>query len=142
LCNKAPEVKPEPPVPATPVPPPAAVPQPAYSSFKLPGYKPSKYDIKMLIWTGRFKSVDEIPETVSFECLDAARNKMRVRVAYGMMAATILGCLVMVILGKQAQGRGESITTINMEKHARWREEYRREKEAAAAAAAALAEKP
>ena len=38
-----------------------------------------------------------------FEMLDAARNKMRVKVAYVMMAATIAACLVMVFLGKRVR---------------------------------------
>jgi len=142
LCNKAPEVKPELPAPAKPVPPPAAVPPPA-PSFRVPGHKPSNMDIKMLLWVGRFKTVDEIPEFVSFEMVDRARNKIRIQVCYAMMAATLLGCLVMVMLGKQAQARHETLTSLNLEKKARWREEYQREKAAAAAAAAAaLAEKP
>jgi len=141
LCNKPPETKPEPLAPAKPQP--AAVPAPApYSGFKVPGYKPSSFDIKMLLWAGRFKTADQIPELVSFEMIDAARNKLRVKVAVGMMAATLVGCMVMVYLGKQAAGRHESLTGQNMEKKARWREEGRREREAAAAAAAALAEKP
>jgi len=142
LCNKAPEViKTETPAPVKPVPPPAAPPAPE-PSFRLPGYKPSKWDVKMLLWSGRFKTVDQIPEFVSFEMIDAARNRMRVKMCYAMMGFTILGCLFMVMLGKQAQGRHETLTGINMEKKARWREEYKREQAAAAAAAAALAEKP
>lgn len=34
-------------------------------AFRLPGYRPSDMDKKMLIWSGRFKSADQIPETVS-----------------------------------------------------------------------------
>jgi len=78
---------------------------------------------------------------VSFEMLDAARNRVRVKACYVMMAVTIGACLVMVLLGKQAAGRHESLTTMNMEKKARWREELRIEREAATAAAS-LAEKP
>lgn len=36
-----------------------------------------------------------------FEMIDAARNKVRVKVCYVMMAATIGACLVMVIMGKR-----------------------------------------
>ena len=34
-------------------------------SFRVPGYKPSNFDVKMLLWSGRFKTVDQIPEFVS-----------------------------------------------------------------------------
>ncbi|KAM6900375.1 protein FAM162B [Xenentodon cancila] len=96
-------------------------------SFKVPGYKPTEFDKKIFIWSGRFKTVDQIPETVSFEMIDSARNKIRVKAAYVMMAATIGACLLMVFAGKRAAGRNESLTAHNMEKKAKWREELRRE---------------
>lgn len=93
----------------------------------------------MLLWSGRFKTVDQIPEFVSFEMIDAARNKVRVKACVLMMGATLAGCLLMVISGKQAAGRHESLTGQNMEKKAKWREDYQRQREAAAATT--LAEK-
>ncbi|CAM5078055.1 unnamed protein product [Natator depressus] len=94
-----------------------------HSTFKVPGHKPSDWEKKVLLWAGRFKKVDDIPETVSFELIDAARNKLRVKISYLMIALTILGCIVMVIEGKRAVGRHESLTTQNMERKARWRDE-------------------
>ncbi|KAH0628606.1 hypothetical protein JD844_009962 [Phrynosoma platyrhinos] len=122
------------------------------ASFKVPGHKPSDRDKKILLWTGRYKKAEDIPETVSFEMIGAAKNKIRVQISYLMIALTILGCIVMVITGKQvstkvpvlllllmnasvfsyfasivnglkAVGRHESLTSQNMEKKARWREE-------------------
>ncbi|XP_033964948.1 protein FAM162B [Pseudochaenichthys georgianus] len=140
MCSKPEVVKAEPPAapapaPAAPAPAPApAAPAPvARALFKVPGYKPSNMDKKFLLWSGRFKTEDQIPETVSFEMLDVARNKARVKVCYMMIAATIVACVVTVILGKRAAGRHESLTSQNMEKKARWREELQREKEAAVA---------
>ncbi|XP_041823516.1 protein FAM162B [Melanotaenia boesemani] len=121
MCNKLQETKSES-APAAP----AQAPRP---SFKVPGYRPTEMDKKIFIWSGRFKSVDQIPEVVSFEMIDAARNKLRVKAAYFMMAATIGACLLMVILGKRAAGRHESLTSHNMEKKARWREELQRDKD-------------
>nr|XP_028567701.1 protein FAM162A isoform X1 [Podarcis muralis] len=95
----------------------------ASASFKVPGHKPSDWDKKLLLWTGRFKKEEDIPETVSFEMVDAARNKMRVKISYVMIALTIMGCIMMVILGKRAVERHESLTSQNLEKKARWREE-------------------
>lgn len=119
----------------------AATPAPSTShlGFKVPGYRPSDFDKKMLLWSGRFKTREQIPEIVSFEMLDAARNRMRVKVAYGMMAATVVACIAMVILGKQGAKNHDSLTARNMEKKARWREEAQREREEAAAAGAAAA---
>ncbi|XP_049420921.1 protein FAM162B [Epinephelus fuscoguttatus] len=126
MCSKPQEAKAEPPPPAVPA-------QAPRAGFKIPGYKPSNMDKKILLWSGRFKTADQIPEFVSFEMIDAARNKARVKVCYIMMAATIVACLVMVFLGKRAVGRHESLIGQNMEKKARWREEQRQEKEAAIA---------
>uniref|UniRef100_A0A3Q2VSX2 Family with sequence similarity 162 member A n=1 Tax=Haplochromis burtoni TaxID=8153 RepID=A0A3Q2VSX2_HAPBU len=100
MCNKLQGTKAESP-PAAP----AHEPRPA---FRLPGYRPSDMDKKMLIWSGRFKSADQIPETVSFEMIDAARNKIRVKAAYVMMAATIGACMIMVFLGKRVRIMNES----------------------------------
>lgn len=35
------------------------------AAFKIPGYRPSELDKKFLVWSGRFKTVDQIPELVS-----------------------------------------------------------------------------
>ncbi|KAK6293321.1 protein FAM162B [Coregonus clupeaformis] len=129
MCSKPQTGNPEPPPAAPAVP--AHAPRPA---FKLPGYRPSPMDQRILVWSGRFKTPDQIPELVSFEMLDAARNKVRVKACYGMMIATIAACLFTVILGKRAAGRHESLTSQNMEKKARWRQEAKMEKEEAALA--------
>uniref|UniRef100_A0A3Q0SRE0 Family with sequence similarity 162 member A n=1 Tax=Amphilophus citrinellus TaxID=61819 RepID=A0A3Q0SRE0_AMPCI len=108
---------------------PATPPRPL---FRVPGYRPSEMDKKMLIWSGRFKTVDQIPETVSFEMIDAARNRIRVKAAYVMMAATIGACMVMVFMGKRALARNETLTALNIEKKAKWREEKKKCDDAAA----------
>ncbi|XP_029384809.1 protein FAM162B [Echeneis naucrates] len=123
MCNKPQEVKAESPAGAT------------GASFKIPGARPSKMDKKILIWSGRFKTPDQIPQFVSVEMLDAAKNKVRVKACYVMMAFTVGACLVMVILGKRAAGRNETLTALNMEKKAKWRQELQEAK------AAALSEK-
>ncbi|XP_014870819.1 protein FAM162B [Poecilia latipinna] len=120
MCNKLPEVKTESSSAA-----PAQEPRP---SFRPPGYRPSNMDKKMLVWTGRFKSAEQIPETLSYETIDSARNKIRVKVAYMMMVLTLGACVLMVIMGKKAAGRNESLTAYNLEKKAKWREEIEKEK--------------
>ncbi|XP_037549975.1 protein FAM162B [Nematolebias whitei] len=102
---------------------PAASVKESSPAFKVPGYVPSEMDKKLLIWTGRFKSKDQIPETVSFHTIDFARNKIRIQVAYAMIALTIVGCVLMVISGKRAASRHESLTSYGMEMRAKWREE-------------------
>ncbi|KAG7317614.1 hypothetical protein KOW79_018649 [Hemibagrus wyckioides] len=102
------------------------------AGFKMPGYRPTEMDKKILVWSGRFKTKEQIPEQVSFEMIDAARNKVRVRACYVMIALTIGGCILMVIMGKQAVSRHDNLTSRNMEKKARLREEAQRELEMAA----------
>lgn len=40
---------------------------------------------------------------IRFEMLDAAKNKLRVKVSYVMIALTVLGCIYMVYEGKQVR---------------------------------------
>ncbi|AWP20614.1 E2-induced 5 protein -like isoform 5 [Scophthalmus maximus] len=122
MCNK-PQVKAEP-LPAVP----AEASRPA---FRLPGSRPSEMDKRFLIWSGRFKTPEQIPDLVSHEMIDAARNKVRVKICFVMMGVTIGACLVMVLLGKRAARRHESLTAQNMERKVRWREELHEKEEAA-----------
>ncbi|XP_053466950.1 protein FAM162B [Ictalurus furcatus] len=105
---------------------------PTQAGFKTPGYSPSEMDKKILVWSGRFKSKEQIPELVSFEMIDAARNRLRVKACYVMIVLTIGGCIWMVVLGKQAVNRHDNLTSRNMEKKARLREEAQKELDVAA----------
>ncbi|KAK2859500.1 hypothetical protein Q5P01_004120 [Channa striata] len=120
MCIKPQEIKAPPP--------PAAPANASNTGFKIPGIRPSDMDKKFLLWSGRFKTADQIPELVSFEMIDAARNKVRVKACYVMMAATIGACVVMVFMGKRAARRHQSLTGMNMEKKARWKEELEKER--------------
>ncbi|NWZ31676.1 F162A protein, partial [Asarcornis scutulata] len=99
-------------------------PQPrSRSALRVPGHKPTDWEKKCLLWAGHFKKPEDIPETVSIEAIRAAQTTLRVKVSYVMIALTILGCIAMVIRGKQAIKRHESLTSINLEKKAQWKEE-------------------
>uniref|UniRef100_A0A8C0W4K8 Protein FAM162B n=1 Tax=Castor canadensis TaxID=51338 RepID=A0A8C0W4K8_CASCN len=80
--------------------------------------KPSQFDKKILLWTGRFKSVEHIPPLVPPEMIDAARNKARVKACYIMIGLTIIACIAVI-----AAKRHESLTSWNLAKKAKWREE-------------------
>ncbi|CAJ0956505.1 unnamed protein product [Ranitomeya imitator] len=73
-------------------------------SFKIPGHKPTNFEKKILVWGGRFKNESDIPEIVSYEMVDSAKSKVRVKFSVLMMLLTIAGCIVMVISGKQVSG--------------------------------------
>lgn len=57
------------------------------------------------------------------EAVEKARNKARIRIANIMMLMTALACLGMVISGKRAAERGESVQKANIEWHKRVRED-------------------
>ncbi|XP_068921016.1 protein FAM162A [Petaurus breviceps papuanus] len=90
---------------------------------RVPLHKPTAWEKKLIVWSGRFKREDEIPETISFEMLDAAKNRVRVKISYVMIALTIMGCALMIFQGKQAAKRHETLTSLNLEKKARLRRE-------------------
>lgn len=92
-------------------------------SFKVPGHKPTDWEKRLLLWGGRFKKEEDIPEIVSFEMVDSAKNRVRVKVSYIMIALTIMGCVTMVVSGKRAVSRHESLAGMNLEKKARLRED-------------------
>ncbi|XP_072707535.1 protein FAM162A-like [Ciconia boyciana] len=71
------------------------------SPLRVPGHKPTDWEKRFLLWAGHFKKTEDIPETVSIETIRAAKTTLRVKFSYVMMALTILGCVVMVIKGKQ-----------------------------------------
>ncbi|XP_032999556.1 protein FAM162B [Lacerta agilis] len=92
--------------------------------YKVPGgHKPSTFDKKILLWTGRFRKEDEIPPRIPPEMLDAARNKARVKACYIMIALTIIACFAVIASAKRAVERHESLTSWNLAKKAKWREE-------------------
>ncbi|NXC09616.1 F162A protein, partial [Orthonyx spaldingii] len=93
------------------------------SASGVPGYKPTDWERRFLLWAGHFKRPEDIPETVSLETVRAAKTTLRVKFSYVMIALTILGCIVMVVRGKQAMKRHESLTNINLEKKAQWKAE-------------------
>ncbi|NXF61880.1 F162B protein, partial [Ciccaba nigrolineata] len=86
-------------------------------------YKPSKFDKKILLWTGRFKTEEEIPSRIPPEMLDRARNKARVKTCYIMIGLSIVACFAVIASAKKAAARHESLTSWNLAKKAKWRQE-------------------
>ncbi|NWH35206.1 F162A protein, partial [Chloropsis hardwickii] len=93
------------------------------SASGVPGYKPTEWERRFLLWAGHFKKPEDIPETVSLDTVRAAKTTLRVKFSYVMIALTIAGCITMVVRGKQGMKRHESLTNINLEKKAQWRAE-------------------
>ncbi|NXX81848.1 F162B protein, partial [Urocolius indicus] len=100
-----------------------------YKTFKI-DRRPTDFDKKVLVWAGRFKKEEDIPKHISSEVLDAARNSVRIKVCYIMIALTLLGCLAMVITGKEAAKRDHTLLKVNMEKKAKWKAEMEKDHDA------------
>ncbi|XP_009510808.2 protein FAM162B [Phalacrocorax carbo] len=103
---------------------------PDYKAFKI-DRRPTNFDKKVLIWSGRFKKEEDIPKHISSEVLDVARNNVRIKICYIMIALTLLGCLAMVITGKEAAKKDHTLLRMNIEKKAKWRAEVEKDEEAA-----------
>uniref|UniRef100_A0A8C5PIU4 Family with sequence similarity 162 member B n=1 Tax=Leptobrachium leishanense TaxID=445787 RepID=A0A8C5PIU4_9ANUR len=97
---------------------------------KITRYKPTKFDKKILMWTGRFRSEEEIPPTIPVQMLAKAKNKARIKACYIMIGLTIIACFVVIVSGKKAAARQESLTSLNLAKKAKWRQEARDKAEA------------
>ncbi|KAF2975845.1 hypothetical protein EK904_008902 [Melospiza melodia maxima] len=93
--------------------------------------KPTNFDKKVLVWSGRFKKEEDIPRHISSEVLDTARSIARVKVCYIMIALTVLGCVTMIISGKEAAKKNQTLLRVNAEKKAKWRAEVEKGQEAA-----------
>ncbi|XP_072107737.1 protein FAM162B-like isoform X2 [Mobula birostris] len=104
---------------------------------EIPGHRPSKFDRMILLWSGRFKKEEDIPAVVSFQILNAARNRARIKTCYIMIGLTILGCFTMIASGKQAAKRHESLASWNQAKKAKWKEEAQKEQQTSTAISAA-----
>ncbi|NXW87789.1 F162B protein, partial [Alopecoenas beccarii] len=100
-----------------------------YETFKN-DRRPTSFDKKVLVWAGRFKKEEDIPKLISSEVLDAARSSVRIKVCYIMIALTLLGCLAMVITGKEAAKRDHTLLRMNLEKKAKWKAEVEKDEEA------------
>ncbi|XP_073494026.1 protein FAM162B-like [Phyllobates terribilis] len=89
--------------------------------------KPSDFDKKVLVWAGRYKNREEIPEYVSWEVISAAKSNVRIKVCMVMILFTIVGCIFMVRSGKKALQEDNTLLQRNIEKKAKWREEAEQE---------------
>jgi hypothetical protein len=99
-------------------------------------HHPSELDKKILVWTKKYASADDIPKYVTQSEMKKARDFMRIRVNIGMVFATVLGCIWMIISGRRMRDSGDSLAKRGAEWEKEMKELGRREREAAATAAA------
>ncbi|XP_067010896.2 UPF0389 protein GA21628 [Anabrus simplex] len=80
-------------------------------------HKVDNLEKRFLVWSGKYKRMEDVPPTVSQETMEKARNKARIKISNYMMVGTILACVIFVYSGKQAAKRGESVTKMNLDWH-------------------------
>lgn len=86
-------------------------------------HRVGKLDKFILVWGGRYKTVAEVPDRVSLDALELARNKARIKINIMMCVATVFGCIAMVYSGKKAREAGESVVKMNQDWHKKMKEE-------------------
>ncbi|XP_055686677.1 UPF0389 protein CG9231 isoform X2 [Lutzomyia longipalpis] len=96
-------------------------------------YKPNDFEKRILVWTKKYKSKEDVPNYVSREEMEKSRSKARIRISNYMIVATLIGCIIMVYSGKQAAERGDTVSKINRDWHADLKEQKKVEDQAALA---------
>ncbi|XP_046392904.1 UPF0389 protein GA21628 [Ischnura elegans] len=86
-------------------------------------HKPNKIDKWLLVWDKKYKSFDDVPMYVTNDKMEKARNWARIKISTYLMIGTVIGCIIMIISGKRAAARGESVAKANLEWHKKNREE-------------------
>ncbi|XP_036214839.1 UPF0389 protein CG9231 [Bactrocera oleae] len=85
-------------------------------------HSPNNLEKRFLVWSGKYKAVEEVPSHVSYDVMERSRNRIRIRVANIMIALTVLGCCIMVYSGKQAAKSGDSVVKQNLDWHKKYNE--------------------
>ncbi|CAH1798617.1 unnamed protein product [Owenia fusiformis] len=83
----------------------------------------TSFNRKVLVWSGTYKSDKDIPTNVSHKTMKRAQDKMRVKVNFGMMIATVLAAAGFIIWGRKSAKAGDSVVKRSL----RWHEEARQE---------------
>lgn len=73
---------------------------------------------------------------INQDVMERCRNQVRIKIANYMMLATAIGCIIMIMSGKRAQERGETVQKMNLDWHKEYNEKAKQEAAAAASAPA------
>ncbi|XP_071501168.1 uncharacterized protein [Diadema antillarum] len=87
----------------------------------------SNFDKRLLVFFGKYKTVGEVPDTVSVHLVNSIRNKFRIYVNIFIGILTMLGCVAMIYRGHQRAGKGETLAEQNMRRHP---DHYKKQQEA------------
>lgn len=98
-------------------------------------HAPNNFEKRLLVFTKKYKSVDEVPGLINQDVMERCRNQVRIKIANYMMLATAIGCIIMIMSGKRAQERGETVQKMNLDWHKEYNEKAKQEAAAASAPA-------
>ncbi|KAL1379966.1 hypothetical protein pipiens_014537 [Culex pipiens pipiens] len=98
-------------------------------------HAPNNFEKRLLVFTKKYKSTDDIPPLINQDVMERCRNQVRIKIANYMMLATAIGCVIMIMSGKRAQERGETVQKMNLDWHKEYNEKAKQEDAAAAASA-------
>ncbi|CAH1724418.1 UPF0389 protein CG9231 [Aphis gossypii] len=76
----------------------------------------------LCVWAKRYPSLKDVPDHVTPEVWNKVRSIVRIKVANYTMFFIILGCIAMIITGKRARDRGETIMQRNLDWHQKYSE--------------------
>lgn len=97
-------------------------------------HAPNNFEKRLLVFTKKYKSTDEVPPLINQDVMERCRNQVRIKMANYMMLATAIGCIVMIMSGKRAQERGETVQKMNLDWHKEYNEKSKQEAATAAPA--------
>ncbi|XP_050524493.1 UPF0389 protein GA21628 isoform X3 [Daktulosphaira vitifoliae] len=91
------------------------------ASFETKASYPLTKSKKILcVWAKKYPSVKEIPDKIPLETWSKVRSIIRIKVANITMLLVLVGCVAMIVSGKRARERGETISDRNLEWHKRY----------------------
>ncbi|XP_043264385.1 UPF0389 protein CG9231 [Colletes gigas] len=77
-------------------------------------HTPTAMDKKILVWVKRYSSIDEIPNQVTYDCIQRAHTKARIRVCNYLIVFALFGFIVSVWNGKRDIASGRHIISDKM----------------------------
>ncbi|XP_076308280.1 UPF0389 protein CG9231-like isoform X2 [Tachypleus tridentatus] len=90
---------------------------PVSSEHELTYHRPNSFEKRLLVWFRKYPSYGEVPDFVPQNVMERVRNKARIRMNIYFCILAAIGCFAMVVSGKKAHNRGESMRKINEEFH-------------------------
>ncbi|XP_076373385.1 UPF0389 protein CG9231-like [Tachypleus tridentatus] len=82
-------------------------------------HRPNSVEKRMLVWFRKYPSFSDVPDFVPQNVMERVRNKARIRLNIYFCVLAAIGCYAMILSGKRAHNRGESVRKMNEDFHER-----------------------